>query len=525
MNKIHSVIWSVSKHCWLVVSEGVSSYAGRSSARSTIRPSRSAIAQTALRGSISVAPFNLRTAYIAFIPLFLTFGFAPLAVAGPGDGIFVNDGIDNGCSRVGDSGSMSGVTNAACTAADKTTQTDHSLFYNPLGQVGLGATSLTLGNELFVNGGSTATLAAPVTAGAHINTLDMRGTKVLQLASGTVSATSQEAVNGTELFNTATSTATALGGGAQVTGTAGQISAPSYSTTTINAAGNVTTATTSANVGDALTGLSTSLANSANVGVNYDDAAIKARVTFNPTGTATTLANVAAGTLSATSTEAVNGTQLNATNTTVSAQGAQLSGMLNDGTGIKYFHSASTKGDSSATGLDSVAIGPLATAAGGGSISLGNGATTTVAGGRAIALGNLSNAQSNGAVAIGSESTASGIDGLALGWQAQALAAGAVALGGQAVASGNNSTALGNNASATVANSMALGSFATTTAATATTNGVINGTTYTYAGTAPVGVLSVGNATQQRQITNVAAGEVSATSTNAINGSQLNATN
>ncbi|WP_256660572.1 YadA-like family protein [Pseudomonas sp. GL93] len=420
---------------------------------------------------------------------------------------------------------MSGVTNAACTSSDKSTQTDHSLFYNPLGQVGLGATSLTLGNELFVNGGSTAALSAPVTAGAHINTLDMRGTKVLQLANGTVSATSQDAVNGAELFNTATSTATALGGGAQVTGTTGQISAPSYSTTTVNAAGNVTTATTSANVGDALTNLSTSLANSANVGVNYDDAATKARVTFNPTGAATTLANVAAGTLSATSTEAVNGTQLNATNTTVSAQGAQLSGMVNDGTGIKYFHSASTKGDSSATGLDSVAIGPLATAAGGGSISLGNGATTTATGGRAIALGNLSSAQSNGSVAIGSESTASGIDGLALGWQAQALAAGAVALGGEAAASGNNSVALGNNASATVANSMALGSFATTTAATATTNGVINGTTYTYAGTAPVGVLSVGNATQQRQITNVAAGEVSATSTNAINGSQLNATN
>ncbi|TLG90859.1 hypothetical protein FEM54_15720 [Pseudomonas edaphica] len=530
MNKIHAVIWSVSKHCWLVVSEHASSSGGRSSRRAVIDRSGLAKTQTALGvqqlpGSINAVSLSLRIVRTALIPMVLTLGTVSIAVAGPGDGIFVNDGTDNGCSRVGDSGSISGVTNAACTPSDKSTQTDHSLFYNPLGQVGLGATSLTLGNELFVNGGSTATLLAPVTAGAHINTLDMRGTKVLQLANGTVSATSQDAVNGAELFNTATSTATALGGGAQVTGTTGQISAPSYSTTTVNAAGNVTTATTSANVGDALTNLSTSLANSANVSVNYDDAATKASVTFNPTGAATTLANVAAGTLSATSTEAVNGTQLNATNTTVSAQGAQLSGMVNDGTGIKYFHSASTKGDSSATGLDSVAIGPLATAAGGGSISLGNGATTTATGGRAIALGNLSSAQSNGSVAIGSESTASGIDGLALGWQAQALAAGAVALGGEAAASGNNSVALGNNASATVANSMALGSFATTTAATATTNGVINGTTYTYAGTAPVGVLSVGNATQQRQITNVAAGEVSATSTNAINGSQLNATN
>ena len=400
MNKIHSVIWSVSKHCWLVVSEGVSSYAGRSSARSTIRPSRSAIAQAALRGPLGNAPFNLRAAHIAVIPLFVTFGFAPLAVAGPGDGIFVNDGIDNGCSRVGDSGSMSGVTNAACTAANKSTQTDYSVFYNPLGQVGLGATSLTLGNELFVNGGSTATLSAPVTAAAHINTLDMRGTKVLQLANGT---------------------------------------------------------------------------------------------------------------LSATSTDAVNGSQLNATNTTVSAQGAQLNGMINDGTGIKYFHSASNLADSSATGVDSVAIGPAATAAGGSSISLGKGATTTPAGIRAIALGELARAESSGAISIGPESIASSRDGVALGWKAQSLA--------------ENSVALGSNASATVNDSVSLGAFSTTSAAVATGSGVINGSTYSYGGAAPVGVLSIGNATQQRQIDNVAAGQVSATSTDAINGSQLNATN
>ncbi|MDY1462787.1 hypothetical protein SOK05_30050, partial [Pseudomonas aeruginosa] len=53
----------------------------------------------------------------------------------------------------------------------------------------------------------------------------------------------------------------------------------------------------------------------------------------------------------------------------------------------------------------------------------------------------------------------------------------------------------------------------------------INGTTHTYAGTAPVGVLSVGAAGAERQIQNVAAGRVSATSTDAVNGSQLNATN
>ena len=53
----------------------------------------------------------------------------------------------------------------------------------------------------------------------------------------------------------------------------------------------------------------------------------------------------------------------------------------------------------------------------------------------------------------------------------------------------------------------------------------INGVTYNDAGTAPVGVVSVGAAGSERQIINVAAGQVTATSTDAINGSQLYATN
>ncbi|HBO5670114.1 TPA: hypothetical protein L4611_006079, partial [Pseudomonas aeruginosa] len=69
----------------------------------------------------------------------------------------------------------------------------------------------------------------------------------------------------------------ALGGGAQVDPATGAVTAPSFSTTTVNAAGTATGTTTSNNVGDALTSLSNSLANTAAVGVKYDDATTRTR--------------------------------------------------------------------------------------------------------------------------------------------------------------------------------------------------------------------------------------------------------
>ncbi|MDY1462781.1 hypothetical protein SOK05_30020, partial [Pseudomonas aeruginosa] len=133
-------------------------------------------------------------------------------------------------------------------------------------------------------------------------------------------------------------------------------------------------------------------------------------MTFNPGGNATTLTNVAAGTLSATSTDAVNGSQLNATNTSVTDLGnslntsitnlgnsfnTQLGNIVNNGAGIKYFHSNSTLGDSTATGTDSVAVGPLANASATNAIALGNGANASIA--NSLALG--SNATTTAATA------------------------------------------------------------------------------------------------------------------------------
>lgn len=58
-----------------------------------------------------------------------------------------------------------------------------------------------------------------------------------------------------------------------------------------------------------------------------------------------------------------------------------------------------------------------------------------------------------------------------------------------------------------------------------TPSGTINGTSYNYAGNAANSTVSVGSSGKERTITNVAAGRISGTSTDAVNGSQLFATN
>jgi len=92
-------------------------------------------------------------------------------------------------------------------------------------------------------------------------------------------------------------------------------------------------------------------------------------------------------------------------------------------------------------------------------------------------------------------------------------------------ASGENAVAIGSGAKAPTANSVALGSGAITEQAIGTATAVIAGKTYSFQGSAPVGTISVGSAGNERTITNVAAGRLSDTSTDAVNGSQLNATN
>lgn len=85
----------------------------------------------------------------------------------------------------------------------------------------------------------------------------------------------------------------------------------------------------------------------------------------------------------------------------------------------------------------------------------------------------------------------------------------------------NNIVSIGTNAKVTADNSIALGSDSVANSAVATASASLNGRTYNFAGTTPVGTVSVGDSNKERTITNVAAGRISSTSTDAINGSQL----
>ncbi len=85
----------------------------------------------------------------------------------------------------------------------------------------------------------------------------------------------------------------------------------------------------------------------------------------------------------------------------------------------------------------------------------------------------------------------------------------------------NNIVSIGTNAKVTADNSVALGSDSVANSAVATASTSLNGRTYNFAGTTPVGTVSVGDSDKERTITNVAAGRISSTSTDAINGSQI----
>jgi autotransporter adhesin len=194
------------------------------------------------------------------------------------------------------------------------------------------------------------------------------------------------------------------------------------------------------------------------------------------------------------------------------------------GSGTTTANSASSTGgavaigrDQKATGDGAVALGDPNTANGNGTVALGR--NNTAAGDDA------GNTAANGAVAIGNENKAIGQGAVALGNASTAAAAGAVALGDTANAKASNGVALGSNAVANNADDVALGSGSQTAAAVGTESTTIRGETYQFAGTNPTSTMSVGSAGAERTITNVAAGRISATSTDAINGSQLYATN
>ena len=131
----------------------------------------------------------------------------------------------------------------------------------------------------------------------------------------------------------------------------------------------------------------------------------------------------------------------------------------------------------------------------------------TVKGNMAGAFGYKNTINADNAYAVGSSSTVS--------------ADGAMVLGNNASVTAKNGMALGSNTKAANENAVAIGAGSETAAAVATSSATINGTAHNFAGVNPASTVSVGKTGTERTITNVAAGRISKTSTDAINGSQL----
>lgn len=110
-----------------------------------------------------------------------------------------------------------------------------------------------------------------------------------------------------------------------------------------------------------------------------------------------------------------------------------------------------------------------------------------------------------------------------VGSNSNVSADGAMVLGNNASVTANNAVAIGNNTKVDNESAVALGTGSETAAAVATPSATINGAVHNFAGINPASTVSVGKAGMERTVTNVAAGRISATSTDAINGSQLHA--
>ncbi|EEV25333.1 autotransporter adhesin, partial [Actinobacillus minor 202] len=160
-------------------------------------------------------------------------------------------------------------------------------------------------------------------------------------------------------------------------------------------------------------------------------------------------------------------------------------------------------------------------------VAIGNGVNAT--GKFSMAFGSYSNATGARAITIGSSSSANATSAVSIGAQSKANTNYSTAIGPSANAStAENSTAIGANANATLAGSVALGNNSitgTSVPATTLSYNFANDAGSTVAASAQKdkadSVVSVGNGTYQRKIINLAAGAVTATSTEAINGSQL----
>ncbi|HAY4224916.1 TPA: adhesin, partial [Escherichia coli] len=264
--------------------------------------------------------------------------------------------------------------------------------YNNVGDA-LEAIDTTLDDDLLwdttANGGNGAFSAA--------HGKDKTASVITNVANGAVSATSSDAINGSQLYSTNKYIADALGGDAEVNAD-GTITAPTY--TIANTDYN--------NVGEALDALD-------NNALLWDEDAGAYNASHD--GNASKITNVAAGDLSTTSTDAVNGSQLNATNILVTQNSQminQLAGNTSEtyieenGAGINYVRTNDTGltfTDASAAGIGSTAVGYNTVAKGDSSVAMGY--NSFAKGDSSVAIGQGSYSGVDTGIALGSSSVSS----------------------------------------------------------------------------------------------------------------------
>ncbi|WP_246641636.1 YadA-like family protein [Paraburkholderia edwinii] len=310
------------------------------------------------------------------------------------------------------------------------------------------------------------------------------GTTITNVKAGAVNASSMDAINGSQLYNTANSTAAALGGGTTVDAN-GKITKPSY-----NVAGS-----TYGDVGSALAAVDAKAATGSIDGVKYDSSAHD-KVTFNGSN-GTKLSNVTAGTADM---DAVNLAQLKAAGLNVDTSGNVTNSFVayDDATKGKVTLAGGAAGTTitnvkagavSASSTDAINGSQLYSLAASETKALGGGSTVnpdgtismpeysvggkTVDGvdGAVTALDTRITDMSSAMVEIAPklkyikfgdttalDATASGADAVAIGGYAQAMGDGALAIGANARAMATNSVAIGFGSSTSQANTFAVGS-------------------------------------------------------------------
>ncbi|HBN0601942.1 TPA: YadA-like family protein, partial [Escherichia coli] len=239
--------------------------------------------------------------------------------------------------------------------------------------------------------------------------VDNTASKITNVANGAISATSSDAINGSQLYTTNKYIADALGGDAEVNAD-GTITAPTY--TIANAEYN--------NVGDALDALDENA-------LLWDATANNGEGAYNAShdGEASIITNVADGNIGEDSTDAINGSQLFNTNMLIQQNSEvinQLAGNTSEtyieenGAGINYVRTNDTGltfTDASAAGIGSTAVGYNSVAKGDSSVAMGY--NSVAKGDSSVAMGYNSVAKGDSSVAIGQDSYSDVDTGIALG--------------------------------------------------------------------------------------------------------------